>query len=84
VVELSGVVSDIAASAQEQASALQEVSVALTHMDKVTQQNAAMVDESTAASRRLADESESLTELIGRFRVESAPISRQAPLRRAS
>jgi methyl-accepting chemotaxis protein len=83
VVELSGVVSDIAASAQEQASALQEVNVALTQMDRVTQQNVVMVDESTAASRRLADESESLTHLIGHFKVESAPITQRAPLRRA-
>jgi len=84
VVELSGVVSNIAASAQEQATALQEVNGALGQMDRVTQQNVAMVDQSTAASRRLAEESDSLAQLIGRFNVEGAPTMHQAPLRRAS
>jgi len=84
VVELSEVVSDIAASAQEQAVALQEVNGALGQMDRVTQQNVVMVDQSTAASRRLAEESEALAQLIGRFNVERAPAADQAPLRRAS
>jgi len=84
VVELSCVVSDIAASAQEQSSALQEVNVALSQMDKVTQQNVAMVDQSTAASQRLANESESLTQLIGHFKVDGGPARRPAALKRAS
>ncbi len=53
-------------------------------MDKVTQQNVGMVEHSTAASRRLAEESESLTQLIGHFRVDSAPAGRPAALKRAS
>jgi methyl-accepting chemotaxis protein len=84
VVDLGAVVGDIAASAHEQATALQEVNGALTQMDRVTQQNAAMVEQSTAASRRLAEESESLAQLIGRFRVEGAAPAHRAPLRRAS
>jgi methyl-accepting chemotaxis protein len=84
VVELSSVVREIAASAQEQAGALQEVNGALAQMDRVTQQNVAMVEQSTTASRRLAEESESLTELIGNFRVESQPMQPPAGLRRAS
>jgi methyl-accepting chemotaxis protein len=84
VVELSGVVSEIAVSAQDQAGALQEVNSALGQMDLVTQQNVVMVEQSTAASRRLAEESESLTRLIGQFTVESAPTARSLSLRRAS
>jgi methyl-accepting chemotaxis protein len=85
VVDLSGVVSDIAASAQEQAVALQEVNVELGRMDRVTQQNATMVEQSTDASRRLAEESEALAQLIGRFNVEGgASAPKQAQLRRAS
>jgi methyl-accepting chemotaxis protein len=84
VVDLSDVVRDIAASAQEQAVALQEVNGALGQMDRVTQQNVVMVDQSTAASRRLAEESEALAQLIGRFNVERPPAAYQAPLRRAS
>ncbi len=84
VVELSGVVSEIAASAQDQAAALQQVNGALIQMDRATQQNVAMVEESTAASRRLAEDSESLADLIGRFRVEDANALHPAGLKRAS
>jgi len=84
VVDHSSVVSEIAASAQTQASALQGVNVALSQMDRVTQQNAAMVEQSTAASRRLAEESQSLTELIGHFKVANARAPQLANLQQAS
>jgi methyl-accepting chemotaxis protein len=68
VTEISGAVAEIAASAQEQATALGEVNTAVNQMDQVTQQNAAMVEQSTAASHSLAQEAEQLATLIGRFR----------------
>jgi methyl-accepting chemotaxis protein len=68
------VVADIAVSAQEQASGLQQVNIAVNQMDQVTQQNAAMVEESTAASHSLAGEAEGLMRLISRFEVgEGSP-----------
>jgi methyl-accepting chemotaxis protein len=85
VVELSSVVSEIAASAQDQANALQEVNTALNQMDRVTQQNAAMVEQSTTASRHLAEETDSLTQLIDHFKVEKVSArAGSAPLRRVS
>ncbi len=72
VAEMHGLVSEIAASAREQAVALSEVNTAINQMDQVTQQNAAMVEETTAASHSLAREAESLTGLIGRFRLTPA------------
>ena len=75
VADLSGVVSEIAASAQEQASGLQQVNTAVNQMDQVTQQNAAMVEEATAASHALAGEADGLARLISRFEVgEQAPV----------
>ncbi|RYB01818.1 chemotaxis protein, partial [Lichenibacterium ramalinae] len=59
-------------SAQEQASGLDQVNGAINQMDQVTQQNAAMVEESTAASRALASETEELMRLIGHFQVGEA------------
>ncbi len=50
VAEIDTVVSGIAGSAQEQATALHQVNTALNQMDQVTQQNAAMVEETTAAA----------------------------------
>ena len=86
VAELSGVVAEIAASAQEQATGLQQVNTAVNQMDQVTQQNAAMVEEATAASHALAGEAEGLTRLLARFEVgEPAPVvSLQKPAARSA
>ena len=65
---ISGIVGDIAASAHEQASGLAQVNTAINQMDQVTQQNAAMVEQSTAASRSLAHEAEELARLMAGFK----------------
>ncbi len=67
VAEISTVVASIAASAGEQATGLREVNAAVTQMDQATQQNAAMVEETTAASRGLAKETEDLIRMTARF-----------------
>ncbi len=72
--EISGLVSEIAASAQEQSTALVEVNTAINQMDQVTQQNAAMVEESTAASHSLTQEAEELMGLISRFQTGAAVV----------
>ena len=69
VAEINGVVADIDASAQEQSVGLAEVNTAVNSIDQVTQRNAAMVEESTAASHALAGEAQELSRLIGRFRL---------------
>jgi methyl-accepting chemotaxis protein len=63
VSEISVFTSEIASSAKEQALGLQEVNAAIAQMDQVTQQNAAMVEESTAACFALASEVRLLTAL---------------------
>jgi methyl-accepting chemotaxis protein len=65
--EISTLVSQIAMAADQQSSALAQVNTAITEMDKVTQQNAAMVEESNAAARSLTDEATGLARLVGRF-----------------
>jgi methyl-accepting chemotaxis protein len=69
--EINKVVVDIAASAHEQSQGLQEVNTAVNQMDQVTQQNAAMVEESTAASHNLATETRQLAQLVARFKVDA-------------
>ncbi len=69
VSDIASAVAEIAASAQEQASNLDQVNGAINQMDQVTQQNAAMVEESTAASHGLAREADELMRLIGGFRL---------------
>ena len=69
VAEITGLVTEIAASAREQSTGLSEVNSAVNQMDQVTQQNAAMVEESTAASHSLAQEAGELARLVARFNV---------------
>jgi methyl-accepting chemotaxis protein len=73
--EISNVVGEIAASAKEEALGLGQVNTAVNQMDQVTQQNAAMVEESTAASRVLADEAEELARLVARFKVTGGGVA---------
>ena len=67
----------IATSAREQSVGLAEVNTAVNQMDQVTQQNAAMVEESSAAGATLANECGKLRELISQFQLSND--QRQAP-----
>jgi len=68
VEQITGLVAEISASTQEQASGLGQVNTAINQMDQVTQQNAAMVEESTAASQSLANEASELSHLVAQFK----------------
>jgi methyl-accepting chemotaxis protein len=67
VQEINRHVSAIVEAAREQSTGLQEINKAVNTMDQGTQQNAAMVEQSTAASHNLAKEAASLAALLGRF-----------------
>jgi methyl-accepting chemotaxis protein len=69
VMGINGLIRQISASASEQAIGLKEINQAMNQMDQVTQQNAAMVEEATAASVTLNDEAQTLKTLVTRFRV---------------
>ncbi|MCM2475800.1 HAMP domain-containing protein [Rhizobium sp. CG5] len=71
VVTINTQLDAIAVSAKEQSVGLAEVNTAVNQMDQVTQQNAAMVEESTAASAALAGEVQRLREIISEFRLGS-------------
>ena len=66
---ISNVVADISSSATHQAAGLQEINTAVAEMDSVTQQNAAMVEQATAAARSLASEANALTEQVSHFKL---------------
>jgi methyl-accepting chemotaxis protein len=70
-------VASIARAAGEQATALGEINTSVNHMDQMTQQNAAMVEETTAASQVLASESRQLTEILAKFRLNGAAAAPQ-------
>ncbi|WP_245582427.1 methyl-accepting chemotaxis protein [Neorhizobium lilium] len=72
VMQINGLIRQISSSAAEQATGLKEVNSAVNQMDQVTQQNAAMVEEATAASAALSGEAETLKSLVARFRISSS------------
>lgn len=72
VTDISGLVSTISASATEQSSGLEEINTAMSSLDQVTQQNAAMFEETTAASQTLTRESASMANTMAMFRLSTA------------
>jgi methyl-accepting chemotaxis protein len=83
VQQLNGLVEGMAIAGQEQATALSAVNTAVNQMDQATQQNAAMVEEATAASTSLAGEAEELARLVRQFEIGGAG-SGPAPRREAA
>ncbi|RTL45324.1 MAG: HAMP domain-containing protein [Burkholderiales bacterium] len=84
-------IGEIASTATEQSRGIEQVNIAVTQMDQVTQQNAALVEESAAAAASLAQQAQALADAVATFRVESAqaaaataPVSAPAPTRRAA
>ncbi|WP_292928605.1 HAMP domain-containing methyl-accepting chemotaxis protein [Novosphingobium sp. PASSN1] len=80
--EISALTGTIAGSATRQAASLNQINAAMGEMDRMTQQNAAMVEESSAATRSLAAEAVRLNELVATFRtrdVSKRPAAVVAP-----
>ena len=73
--DITGLMTEIAQTATAQSNSLQQINVTVGEMDRMTQQNAAMVEESTAAARSLADEANELTGLVARFVTGDGPVS---------
>jgi methyl-accepting chemotaxis protein len=64
--------SEIASSAQQQATGLSEINVGVAQLDQVTQKNAAMVEEATAAALSMQQDITILNELVGSFKVSNS------------
>jgi methyl-accepting chemotaxis protein len=71
---ISGLVSQIASSAAEQANGVAEINAGVTQMDQVTQENAAMVEQSNAAGHLLRQQATELTDLVAQFRIDGGDV----------
>ncbi|CDZ72456.1 methyl-accepting chemotaxis protein [Neorhizobium galegae] len=71
VVQINQVMDAIATAAREQSTGLAEINTAVNQMDQATQQNAAMVEQSTAAVASLSSEASRLRHLVNQFQLES-------------
>jgi methyl-accepting chemotaxis protein len=79
VASVHDLIVEISASAEEQSTGLAQINTAVNQMDTMTQQNAALVEESTAATLALSGEVGRLFELVGQFQVgEATPVARAA------
>jgi methyl-accepting chemotaxis protein len=68
-------ITSIASAAREQSTALNEINGSVNHMDQFTQKNAAMVEEATAVTHRLADSARNLAGLVSQFRMAGVATS---------
>ncbi len=84
VTDINRKIGSIATAAREQLTGVEEVSSAVDQMDQVTQKNAAMVEETTAVTHRLADEVGSLTASIGNFQLSGVRAEGPRPIAKTS
>ncbi|WP_419910868.1 methyl-accepting chemotaxis protein [Hoeflea sp.] len=75
--DVDDVVVDIFSGAEDQQTSIDEINSAISQLDQATQQNAAMAEQATAATRMLSDESDQLVDLIGRFVTSDSATAQQ-------
>ncbi|MRW85057.1 methyl-accepting chemotaxis protein [Pseudoduganella sp. FT26W] len=76
---VADIMADIQAASSEQTTGIEQINQAIVQMDQVTQQNAALVEESAAASEAMQDQARKLAELVSVFRVEQGSAARPVP-----
>ncbi|MBB3924251.1 methyl-accepting chemotaxis protein [Xanthomonas arboricola] len=71
VQQVTDIMGEISAASQEQSVGIEQVNQTITQMDETTQQNAALVEEATAAARSLEEQAVQLTEAVAVFNIEA-------------
>jgi methyl-accepting chemotaxis protein len=75
VQRVTAIMGEIAAASQEQSDGVQQVSQTVTQIDHITQQNAALVEEATAAAKSLEEQSAALVEAVAVFKLSGASVA---------
>jgi methyl-accepting chemotaxis protein len=70
---INAIVADIADGATRQATALAEINIAIGELDRTTQSNAGVAEQTSASTRTLSNESERLADLVAEFQLTGAP-----------
>jgi methyl-accepting chemotaxis protein len=83
VSQVHTLLSEIASDNQAQSSTITQISAAIGTMDQATQQNAAMVEETSAAARNLSSEVTALADRAAMFSIGNVPVRTPAPVRNA-
>jgi methyl-accepting chemotaxis protein len=66
---VTDLIGEISAASIEQSQGIEQVNQTITHIDEATQQNAALVEEATAAAHSMEDQAATLVQLVARFRL---------------
>ncbi|MCC4605030.1 methyl-accepting chemotaxis protein [Xanthomonas campestris] len=74
VQRVTDIMGEISAASQEQSAGIEQVNQTVTQMDETTQQNAALVEEATAAARALEDQAVGLTEAVAVFKTDAGHV----------
>jgi len=82
---VSGIMNEISVASNEQSSGIEQVNSAVTHLDEVTQQNAALVEQTTKSTRRLEEQGAKLMQALSVFKLgrkdAAAPAAKPTPVR---
>ncbi len=76
--------SEITAASHEQSSGIEQINQAVTQMDEVTQQNAALVEEAAAAAASLQEQADNLAQVVSVFKLDGTAAAANAPLKTES
>ena len=81
---VNDIMAEIAAASVEQSAGIEEVSIAVSQMDEMTQQNSALVEEAAAAAESLQSQADQMTQRVGEFKLSNDDdhLSRQQPTAR--
>ncbi|GAE49250.1 methyl-accepting chemotaxis protein, partial [Xanthomonas arboricola pv. pruni str. MAFF 311562] len=71
VQRVTDIMGEISAASQEQSAGIEQVNQTITHMDETTQQNAALVEEATAAARAMEEQAVQLTDAVAIFKIDA-------------
>jgi methyl-accepting chemotaxis protein len=80
---VTDIMAEISAAGREQEAGIEQINQAITEMDTVTQQNAALVEEAAAAAGSLQEQAANLATVVGQFRLDHANVGRAVALRPA-
>jgi methyl-accepting chemotaxis protein len=81
VKEVSEVMENIKVASEEQAEGVDQINKSIADMDRITQENSALVEQNTTASQHMAQEAEKLQKLLNTFKVED---TKSLPIKQAN
>jgi methyl-accepting chemotaxis protein len=89
VKRVTDIMAEISAASREQSNGIDQVNTAVSQMDKITQQNAALVEEAAAAAKSMEEQTEELSNIVAAFKIGSAaaaplPTARPTPIARSA